>query len=196
MTDEKPIRSFLAIDPPEGVIREIARIEEKLRRLIRGDIRWVRPEAIHLTLKFFGDIGQGDVARISAAAGKSAALFGPFDLTVGGAGVFPDPKRPRVLWLGLGGETARLTAFHKELERSLDEIGFAREAKPFRAHLTLGRVRSQELTGLGEVLEKRETYAAGAFRASGLNLYQSNLTPQGAIYTRLAEYPFAGQVGA
>ena len=194
--DDKTIRSFLAIDLPEGVIREIARVEEKLRSLIRGDIRWVRPEAIHLTLKFFGDIGQNDVARISAAAGKAAALFGPFDLTVGGAGVFPDPKRPRVLWLGLGGETGRLTAFHKELERSLDEIGFAREEKPFRAHLTLGRVRGQGLTGLGEVLEKRETYGAGAFRAAGLSLYQSDLTPRGAIYTRLAECPFSGQAEA
>lgn len=196
MTDEKPIRSFLAIDLPEGVIREIARVEEKLRRLIRGDIRWVRPEAIHLTLKFFGDIGQNDVARISAAAGKAAVLFGPFDLTVGGAGVFPDPKRPRVLWLGLGGETGRLAAFHKELERSLDEIGFAREEKPFRAHLTLARVRGQGLTGLGEVLEKRETYGAGTFRATGLSLYQSDLTPRGAIYTRLAECPFSGEAEA
>jgi RNA 2',3'-cyclic 3'-phosphodiesterase len=196
MTDEKTIRSFLALDPPEEILREMARVQERLKKLIRGDIHWVRPEAIHLTLKFFGDIRQPDVASISAAAGKAAAGFGPFDLAIGGAGVFPDPSRPRVVWLGINGETARLAAFRKELERSLEEVGFPREERPFRPHLTLGRIRSRGLIGLAEVLEKSQTYAAGGFTASGLVLFQSDLTPRGAIYTRLAEYPFAGQAGA
>ena len=193
--DEKPLRAFLAVDPPEEILREIARVEEKLRRLIRGDIRWVRPKAIHLTLKFFGDVPRAQVETISRAVGPVAASFGPFALAVGGAGVFPDAKRPRVIWLGLGGETARLAAFQKELERSLGQAGFAREEKPFRPHITLGRVRSPGLTGLAEVLEKRETYGAGAFTAPGLGLYRSELTPRGAVYTRLAEYPFGEQAG-
>ena len=90
MTDERTIRSFLALDPPEEILREIGRIQDRLQKLIHGDVRWVRPEAIHLTLKFFGDISENAVANISAVAGKAAAAVGPFELAIGGAGVFPD----------------------------------------------------------------------------------------------------------
>ncbi|MBN1613229.1 MAG: RNA 2',3'-cyclic phosphodiesterase [Deltaproteobacteria bacterium] len=195
MTNEKTIRSFLALDPPGEIRREIGRIQDRLRKLIHGDIRWVKPESIHLTLKFFGDIREGDIANISAVAGKAAASAGPFDFALGGAGVFPDMKRPRIVWLGMTGETARLAAFQKELERALQEIGFPREERPFRPHLTLARVKSpQGLTGLAEAFKKVETDTAQKFTVSAFNLFKSDLTPQGAIYTRLAEYPF-GQKG-
>jgi 2'-5' RNA ligase len=97
----------------------------------------------------------------------------------------------------MNGDVARLVTFQKELERALQEIGFPREERPFRPHLTLGRIKSPKgLIGLAEALEKRETYTAGRFVASGLGLFQSDLTPRGAVYTRLAGYPFAGQEGA
>jgi 2'-5' RNA ligase len=197
MTDERTIRTFLALDPPEEILREIGRVQEWLKKLIRGDVRWVSPEAIHLTLKFFGDIPECDVANISAVAGKAAAEVGPFDLTIGGAGVFPDPHRPRVIWLGMSGDAARLVTFQQGMERALREIGFPGEERPFRPHLTLGRIKTPKgLIGLTGVLEKGETYTAGRFTASGLGLFKSDLTPRGAIYTRLAGYPFAGQEGA
>jgi RNA 2',3'-cyclic 3'-phosphodiesterase len=194
MTDERTIRSFLAIDPPEEVLREIGRIQDRLKKIIHGDVRWVRPEGIHLTLKFFGDISENAVADISAVAGKAAAAVGTFELAIGGAGVFPDMNRPRVIWLGMNGDVARLVTFQKELERALLEIGFPREERPFRPHLTLGRIKSPKgLMGLAEALGKGETYMAGRFTAAGLGLFKSDLTPRGAIYTRLAGYPFAGQ---
>jgi RNA 2',3'-cyclic 3'-phosphodiesterase len=197
MTDERTIRTFLALDPPEEILREIGRLQDKLRQRIHGDVRWVRPEAIHLTLKFFGDIPEHGVANISAVAGKAAAGVRPLDLAIGGAGVFPDPRRPRVIWLGMSGDVARLVTFQQGLERSLQEIGFPREERPFRPHLTLGRIKTPKgLIGLAGVLEKGETYTAGRFTASGLGLFKSDLTPRGAIYTRLAGYPFAGQKGA
>lgn len=194
MTAERTIRAFLAIDPPEEILREIGQIQERLRKEIHGDIRWVRPEAIHLTLKFFGDIPARDAAGISAVVGKAAAEIRPFDLSIGGVGVFPDRYRqPRIIWLGMGGDAARLTAFQKGMERALQGIGFPREEQPFLPHLTLGRVKNPKgITGLKGVLEKGETYTAGRFTASGLGLFKSDLTPRGAIYTRLAEYPFAG----
>ncbi len=197
MTDEQTIRSFLALDPPEEILREIGQVQNRLQKLIHGDVRWVRPESIHLTLKFFGDISENAVANISAVAEKAAAAVGPFDLAIGGAGSFPDPHRPRVVYLGMNGDVARLVIFQKELERALQEIGFPREERPFRPHLTLGRIKSPKgLIGLAEALEKGETYTAGRFIASGLNLFKSDLTPRGAVYTRLAGYPFAGQEGA
>ena len=197
MTDERTIRSFLALDPPEEILREIGRVQNRLRKLIHGDVRWIRPESIHLTLKFFGDISGNDVANISAVAGKAAAEVRPFDLAIGGAGVFPDPHRPRIIWLGMNGEVARLVTFQQGMERALREIGFPPEERPFRPHLTLGRIKIPKgLIGLAGVLEKGETYTAGRFTASGLGLFKSDLTLRGAIYTRLAGYPFAGQEGA
>ncbi|MBU0651939.1 MAG: RNA 2',3'-cyclic phosphodiesterase [Proteobacteria bacterium] len=197
MTAERTIRAFLALDPPEEILREIGRVQDRLRKLIHGDLRWVRPEGIHLTLKFFGDVPENAVVNISTVAGKAAAAVGPFELAIGGTGVFPDPSRPRVVWLGMNGEVAQLATFQQGLERALREIGFPPEERPFRPHLTLGRIKSPKgLTGLTEALEKEKTYTAGLFTASVLSLFQSELTPRGAVYTRLAVYPFTGQEGA
>jgi len=197
MTLEKTIRAFLALDPPEEILREIGRVQDRLKKLIQGDLRWVRPEGIHMTLKFFGDIREGDVANISAVAEKAAAAVAKFELAIGGAGVFPDLNRPRVVWLGMDGDVARLMTFQRELERAFGEIGFPSEERPFRPHLTLGRIKSPKgLIGLAEALEKGKTVAAGRFTAAGLNLFQSSLTPRGAVYTRLAGYPFTGREGA
>jgi 2'-5' RNA ligase len=197
VTNERTIRSFLALDPPEEILREIGRIQDRLKKIIQGDVRWVRPEGIHLTLKFFGDISEIAVVEISAVAGKAAAAVGTFELAIGGAGIFPDMKRPRIIWLGMNGDVARLVTFQKELEHALQEFGFPREERPFRPHLTLGRIKSAKgVTGLAEALRKGETYTAGRFTASGLGLFKSDLTPRGAIYTRLAGYPFTGREGA
>lgn len=197
MTAERTIRAFLALDPPEEILREIGRIQDRLRKMLHGELRWVRLEGIHLTLKFFGDIPESAVEDISAVARRAAAAVGPFELAIGGAGVFPDANRPRVVWLGMNGDVAQLTAFQQGLERALAEIGFPPEERPFRPHLTLGRIKSPKgLTGLAEALEKGKAVTAGSFTASGLNLFQSDLTPRGAVYTRLAAYPFAGREGS
>lgn len=194
MEDEKKIRSFLALDPPEEVLREIGAVQNRLRKLIKGDIRWVRPEGIHLTLKFFGDISGGDVANIATVVEKAAEGERPFSLAVIGAGVFPDANRPRVLWLGMNGDVERLLAFQKGVEQALLQIGFPREERPFRPHLTLGRIKtSRGLIGLARALEKGEEYTAGWFVASGLSLIKSELTPRGAVYTKLKWFPFTGK---
>lgn len=193
MTDEKKIRSFLALDPPEEVLREITAVQNRLRKLIEGDIRWVRPEGIHLTFKFFGDVSADDVANIATIVEKVVEGERPFSLAIGGAGVFPDPHRPRVLWLGMNGDVERLLVFQKGLDQALLQIGFPREERPFRPHLTLGRIKtSKGLIGLAQALEAGEEYTAGRFIASGLSLMQSELTPRGAIYTKLKWFPFAG----
>jgi 2'-5' RNA ligase len=196
MTDEKKIRSFLALDPPEEVLKEIASVQSRLRKVIEGDIRWVRPEGIHLTLKFFGDVSADDVANIATVAEKAVEGERPFPFAIESAGVFPDPHRPRVLWLGMNGDLERLLVFQKGLEQALLQIGFPREERPFRPHLTLGRIKtSRGLIGLAQALEKGKEYAAGRFIASGLSLIQSELTPGGAIYTRLKWFPFSGKNG-
>ncbi|MCE5283235.1 MAG: RNA 2',3'-cyclic phosphodiesterase [Deltaproteobacteria bacterium] len=194
MNADRMIRSFLAIGIPGEILGEIGRLQERLKREIQGDIRWVRPDGIHLTLKFFGDIPEGAVSDISAVVEKAVAGHDPLDLSVSGAGVFPDLRRPRVLWLGMTGDVERLLTLQTTLERDLQRIGFPREERPFRPHLTLARIRSQrDMTGLGRALEKRGGCEAGRFVAAGLGLLKSDLTPQGAIYTKLREFPFAGR---
>ena len=194
MTVETTIRSFLAIDPPEEIRREIGRIQNRLKKMVRGDVRWVRPESIHLTLKFFGDIRPEVIESLSAVTGRAAAEVGPFKLAIGGTGVFPDMNRPRVIWLGMDGEVEGLASFQMGLERALAEIGFPAEARSFRPHLTLGRIRSPKgPSGLAGALEQAKTDAVATFTATGLCMFKSDLTPRGAVYTRLAVYPFAGQ---
>jgi 2'-5' RNA ligase len=194
MTDEKMIRTFLALDPPEEILREIGRVQNRLQRVVHGDLRWVRPEAIHLTLKFFGDIPESAVADIAAVVEKAAVREVPFSFAIGGAGVFPDQRRPRVLWLGMSGDVPRLLSFQQGLEGELGMVGFPGEERPFRPHLTLARIKSsRDLAGLEKALEKGEGYAAGEFTAPGIGLIRSELTPRGAIYTKLKWFPFAGE---
>jgi RNA 2',3'-cyclic 3'-phosphodiesterase len=196
MDDEKTIRAFLAIDPPGEILQAIGRIQGRLQRLIRGDVRWVRPEAIHLTLKFFGDIPETAVEIIAAVVGKAAAGMAPFSFVIDGTGVFPDRRRPRVLWLGMEGDVERLLSFQRQLEGELGTLGFPAEERPFRPHLTLARIKSSRgLAGLEKAMEKGEGYAAGEFTAPGIGLIRSELTPRGAVYTTLNWFPFAGENG-
>lgn len=193
MADRGTIRAFLAMDPPPEVLRRIADIQEVLKKTLRGSISWVRPEGIHLTLKFFGDMAAEDIQPISEVVSRQAAETRPLHLNIKGLGVFPGIRRPRVLWLGVGGEVARLIALQGVLDQGFETCGIKKEERPFRAHLTLARIKSpQGLSGLDKVLEEKEAESAGSFEAKGLILFKSDLTPKGAIYTVLADFPFQG----
>jgi len=193
MSEETALRAFLAVEPPSAVRGEIAGIQERLKKTVRGVIRWVRPAGIHLTLKFFGNIPPPAVDLISGAVAARTVGVAPFDLTVRTVGVFPDLNRPRVVWLGMAGEVERLLVLQKSLDREFGALGFPREERPFRAHLTLGRIKSPKgLVGLARAVETGETATAGSFRAEELILFRSELTPQGALYTRLAAFPLRG----
>jgi len=193
MADRGTIRVFLAMDPPPEVLQRIADIQEVLKKTFRGSISWVRPEGIHLTLKFFGDMAAEDLSPISEVVSGQAAGTHPLHLNIRGLGVFPGIRRPRVLWLGVGGEVTRLIALQRVLDQGFETCGIKQEERPFRAHLTLARIKSpQGLSGLDKVLEEKEAESAGSFEAKGLILFKSDLTPKGAIYTVLADFPFQG----
>ncbi|MCX5843895.1 MAG: RNA 2',3'-cyclic phosphodiesterase [Deltaproteobacteria bacterium] len=193
MSEEKSIRSFLAVDPPREIIDAIGMIQDRLRKNIQGYIRWVRPQGIHLTLKFFGAISESDVANISLVAENTTSNISPFTLGIKRVGAFPDVKRPRVLWLGMDGDVDTLIRLQKEVDAELQKYGFEKEDRTFRPHLTLARIKDPRgLIGLAKIMEKRENYEAGSFSAAGLNLFKSDLTPKGAVYTKLAYFPFGG----
>jgi 2'-5' RNA ligase len=193
MSNEKAIRAFLAIDPPEEIFSEIINIQERLRKAIQGDIRWARPEGIHLTLKFFGYVYESDIANISHVVKNNVAKTKALMLNVRSVGVFPSANRPRVLWLGIDGDTEALINLQMEIDAGLQDYGFKKEDRPFRPHLTLARIKEYKgLTGLAETVKKNEDYIAGSFTAGGLTLFKSDLKPTGAIYTKLDYFPFPG----
>jgi 2'-5' RNA ligase len=179
------IRAFIAFKLPEEIIAHIRRVQDGIRPYgLR--VSWVKPENIHLTLKFLGDIRPEDVDRIGDAMTGAAEGESSMSLKAGGIGVFPGVRQPRVLWIGLKGETGRLIAFQKKLETGLVPLGFERESRLFKAHLTLARVKGEiDARQLVEIIEKFGSLDSEVFQTREMILYKSDLKPSGAVYTRL-----------
>jgi len=192
---QKNIRAFLAIEPPAEILKAAGILQEKLKKEITGKISWTRPQGNHLTLKFFGDIDENDKKNICAAVEKRVALTTPLSIKIEGTGCFPNSKKPRVLWLGAsGGDIEKIAALQARLEEDFEKIGFQRENRKFRPHLTLGRVKNpDEVMGVGEAINKYSDYSAGEFICKEVVLFQSKLAPQGAIYSKLKTFNFIGE---
>ena len=193
MESPKNIRAFLAIEPPEDILQAISRLQEKLKQEISGRISWTKPQGQHLTLKFFGDIAAEDISNICAAVENRLASGSSLKLKIEKLGMFPDAHRPRVLWCGITGDVEKLSVLQKQLDSDFASIGFPREDRPFQGHLTLGRIKEPRgLSGISEAFAKHNAFAAGEFTCKELVLFQSKLSPQGAVYTKLAEFALCG----
>ncbi|MBT8338580.1 MAG: RNA 2',3'-cyclic phosphodiesterase [Desulfatitalea sp.] len=184
---EIPTRTFIAFALPGRVIRLAADLQARMK-CRRVTMRWVRPENIHLTLKFLGDIRREQMDGVVSAMQAAARGVRPFDLDVQGMGVFPSIKRPRVLWMGLGGQIERLHDLHARLDDHLASAGHQRERRPYRGHLTLARIKAGVDPGrLLDVIEQEGGFSAEPFQAVELVLFKSDLRPQGAVYTSLSQ---------
>jgi 2'-5' RNA ligase len=179
------IRSFIAFELPQEAKEVLARIQEQMKRAGSG-IGWVKPGGIHLTLNFLGNIQEGQIDELAEAMRRSAAGFGPVKLGFSEAGAFPGPKNPRVIWVGLKGETDRLAAIKKRLDELLQPLGFEPEQRTFKPHLTLGRVKKKINPALLSALISETKIDEKPFVVSHLVLYKSQLFPDGAEYTPLA----------
>jgi 2'-5' RNA ligase len=193
MSNDRMIRAFLAITPAAEVLQEIGNLQSRLKPSCPFDIRWLKPENIHLTLKFFGSVSEEDIMVLARIVEQHSPVLAPLQLTVTKLGVFPSLQRPRVLWIGLEGETAPLSTLQQKLEQGWVACGFTKEDRPFQPHLTIGRIKSSRSAGDPVTfLAQAGDCSAGSFRADGLTLFQSDLTPRGAVYTQLAWFPFGG----
>lgn len=174
------IRTFIAIHLPPDVKTALSDVAHRLdSRIPRGAIRWVRPEQMHLTLHFLGDTDTDKLPDIQAAMNAVAAVNAPFEMRLGGIGCFPNAQRPRVIWVGLAGEETRLLALKKALDEALTPLGWSPENKPFRAHLTLGRVKDERsVVGTDWTAGVRPL----ALTVSALHLIESELRPDGPVY--------------
>ena len=187
------IRSFLAIELPEAIRNKIDEIQGDLKSS-HADVRWVSPEKIHLTLKFFGNIEEARVESIIKAIENPVLNTPVFTVKVRRIGAFPHWKDPRVIWMGLIDERGILSPFQKELETELEGIGFEPEARAFRPHLTLGRVNSSRgKEGLIQKMERYQEEDFGDFNVERIVLFKSDLRPAGPIYTLLREVRLGGQ---
>jgi len=180
------LRTFIAIDIPGNILSEIRELQEGIKDY-GFKIRWVRPESIHLTLKFLGDIKAVKINEIAEAISKTVVRYTPISLQAKGVGVFPGIKRPQVLWVGLAGQLEPLVSLQKTLDENLETIGFPMEKRPFKGHLTMGRMKAKiDVKKFGDVLMTFRSFESEAFTADKIILYKSELKPSGAVYTELA----------
>lgn len=180
------IRTFISIDPPEDIKREILNLQGRFK-IYGGHIGWTRPEAMHLTLKFLGDIDEKEVPEIEAATREATIGFNPFYLRVLGLGFFPGLRRLRIIWLGVSGEEDNLIRLQSKIENEIARIGHPREEREFKPHLTIGRVRDAHgLNRLIDAVNAEREIDLGGFNAAEILIMKSELKPGGAIYTRLS----------
>lgn len=198
MTDnnkESLTRSFIAVAIPEGIKNQLSGLQSKLKRA-GADVKWTRPNSIHITLRFLGYMTDEGLAKTNEAMAEAVKHFSPFEVEVEGSGTFPEHGRPRVVWVGLKKGEPELMDIFKKLEQELISRGLGEADKPFKGHLTLGRVRTgKNIEKLVEYLEKEGGKSFGAFTAGSICLFRSQLHPEGAIYTVLKEHFFAGEAG-
>jgi len=184
------VRLFLAISLPDEVKARLSALQKELARS-GADVRWVRPEGIHLTLKFFGEVSEVMINPLAETAKRvvEATKPGVIHLGVKGMGTFPAGARPRVVWAGLVGDLQRLARLQHQLEKAFAQLGFAPEKRPFVPHLTLGRVKSgrrvDHLLRSLKRYEDEEFASPQEIEVKDLVLYQSTLKPSGAVYTPL-----------
>lgn len=175
------IRAFIAVyltDEVKNALGEIAR--SLSQRLPSGGVRWVRPEQMHLTLRFLGDTTTDRLPVIQTALDDVAGRCTPFVMHLDGIGCFPSLRRPRVVWVGLGGEVERLAALKAVLDASLTPLGWPPEDKPFRAHMTLGRVKDEHAA---QQIDWSLTVPPLAVPIAAIHLIESILYPHGPNYT-------------
>ncbi len=187
------IRSFLAFSLP-APIREVA--EPVLRDLSGAsrDVKWVRPQNVHITLVFLGSVDEAVIPGVTSAAAGICTTFSPFRLSVNGVGFFPNPRRPRVIWLGLQGDVERMGRFRDALQKALEPFGVEPEKRPFQPHLTLGRFRKGGVMDdrLARAMERHARVTSPECTFSEFVLFRSDLHPSGAVYTALARFPLSG----
>ena len=183
------MRAFIAIEIPEHIQNQIVETRQILRRT-RLKISWTKPENIHLTLKFLGEVIEDNAANIKTALDEIATRHSPFSITVAGAGGFPIAQSPRVLWIACEELSGKLAELQLEIEAAVEPLGFPAEKRDFVAHLTLGRIRfPRPDPALTSALESIKNKSFGTVQVNEVCLFQSQLHPDGAIYTKLSSHP-------
>lgn len=183
------IRAFIALDLPQLIQESIEKESTRLQKILGQEaIRWSAIQNMHLTLKFLGNIPSNHIDFLKRMLTQLADAHSPFDLQIGGLGSFSHGKSTRVLWLGIHA-VAELTSLQRDVEAGTSKLGYEKEARAFSPHLTLGRVKQNiHLSEMQKIRNALQTFQLGKIpsaRVDSVHLYQSELHPEGSIYTKL-----------
>ncbi|MBN1640142.1 MAG: RNA 2',3'-cyclic phosphodiesterase [Anaerolineae bacterium] len=193
------LRTFIAVDLAPALRGALGDLQARMQADVPPRlVRWVRPEGIHLTLVFLGDVPVVQVPAIAAALRTVCARHAPFSFSLGGTGCFPNVRRPRVVWVGVDEPTGALVRLQGDVERALQPLGYRPEQRRYTPHLTLGRVKG----GSREAVEALGAYVArarvrlGEMDVDAVHLIRSELLPGGAVYTSLEAAPLGGRAAS
>lgn len=186
------MRAFIAIAVDPSILARLTSVQQHLRQT-GAEVGWVRPEGMHITLKFLGNIHATHVTAIGEMLTDVAQRRAPFRIAVAGTGAFPTLQRPRVIWAGITEGATELFALARAVEDGAGQLGLPREERPYHPHLTLGRVKSQKnVAHLTALVHQYAHEQFGEMRATSIILMQSELLPDGARYTPLRHVFFGG----
>jgi 2'-5' RNA ligase len=178
------MRVFIAVDLPTEVRNALAKVQHELEP-VTDTARWVAPESIHITLKFIGEVAEKQIDDIDAAV--TGLSWKSFAITVRGVGFFPGNRSPRVFWAGMEAPTMQKLA--EEFDSRMERLGFEKEKRAFRPHITLARSRDSRIdSSLVVAASKYDGHDFGSFMVDRVFLFKSILKPTGAVYERLREY--------
>ena len=192
MTELDHVRLFVACEVPDDVRETIGETIEDLRKKSGQAVRWIRPDGVHVTLKFLGEVPTKKLPAVKLAIQEAVVGHAPFELEFSNIGTFGGREGLRLMWVGIAGDVLRLEALVRAVNAALAVVGFEPERRPFRPHLTLGRVKDEISTRHRaeiEVAVGKSTVPPVSWRTAQVSLMRSRLTTAGATYEVIATFP-------
>jgi 2'-5' RNA ligase len=193
---EQLIRAFIAVELPFELRSALGKYKSEMEPGSKIYAKWVSPDGIHITLKFLGNIAPGMIDKITFSMEQACAEMAPFTLETDELGGFPDLKHPRVLWLGMHGDTDRMKLLQEIIDGNLSSLGFEKEKREFTPHITLARIRDRagpsERLKFGALITSRSCSIRHMIKVESVNLMQSRLQPGGAVYNKLRDVRLKG----
>jgi 2'-5' RNA ligase len=185
------MRTFIAVELPEKIKREIELLQAPFKKTDTF-VSWVKPKNIHVTLKFLGKVSEEKINQVFSATQKAVEGGRKFTMSLKGTGAFPNPRRPRVIWVGAGSGGEELSLLAAGIEQEMEKIGFPKEERKYSAHFTIGRVKSPK-----NIDKLMELVSSSDFQSEDIEVHEvvvmkSRLDPGGAIYTPLKKIPLVG----
>lgn len=187
------VRAFISINLAGSLHRTLTEVIEKFSAA-RASVKWVEPENAHLTLKFLGNVEEERLPEVFDACEQAVKGIGPIDMEVRAVGCFPNKNRPRIVWLGIEKGAERVKELQRRVESELERIGFPKEDREFKTHLTIGRVKGKQgISRLCQLLEEERNIFLGSMRTEKVSVMKSQTLPKGPVYTELRAVALEGE---
>jgi RNA 2',3'-cyclic 3'-phosphodiesterase len=188
------VRTFVAVEIPAEVKARAEALIARLR-VTPAKVKWVSAKHLHWSLKFLGDVDLREVPKICEGVARAVTALAPFDIEARGSGAFPDVRRPRTVWIGVGAGSEEMVQLHDAIERELATLGHRQEGRRFRPHLTIGRVRNspEGIEELGRLIENNADFESGLSTVYEVVVLASELGRDGPTYEILGHAELRGR---